>query len=310
MTVDSDEKKVKRHHLADQLVVIFNPAAGGRRRKRMADLLRTMRKQRLRPRFAATRAPGDAADLANQSSNSHPNMVTAVAGGDGTVNEAVNGMLAGKGHGKPPVMAVIPFGTVNLLANELNLPNANHDLARMLINHETVQITPALVNERLFLVTAGVGFDARVVKRVTQSMKRRWGRLAYVLASMSELWHGDPPTLTVKACGREFECNGVLVAKGKYYAGRMQWAPDATVTQPSLFVGMIQSRRRWQVISAALALALGRAHHWPGIKVFRADSFTVDGPSREPIQADGDIVGRLPATFSVSNQSISVISPI
>lgn len=293
-------------------LIIFNPTAGRRRRRRLAALLKALRRRGKRPRLVTTIGPADATAIVARAAAGHSTKVIAVAGGDGTANEAVNG-LAESGGGAPP-LAILPFGTVNLLAGELGTPAGSAAQAALLAGAgqaplAVAWILPGLVNDRRFTVTAGVGFDARTVARVSTGMKRRWGRLAYAVAALAELRRGGFPDLDVTVDGRRQHCNGLLVAKGRYYAGRMVWAPDARVGDPVLWVGLFRARTRWRVAGAALAVALGLARHWPGVTVCRAGVVTVAGPPGEPVQADGDIVARLPVRFTVDRTPIAVVVP-
>ena len=248
---------------------------------------------------------GDAERLAREAASSGVGLVIA-GGGDGTVNEIVNG-LAGVAH--PPMVGVLPLGTANVLARELGLPLDVGAAATALASGRPRTVHLGLVNGRRFVMMAGVGFDARVVAAVRPEMKSRFGRLAYV-ATTAGLWiRGQAARYRLDVGGTSEEVGSVVVAKGRFYAGGFVACPDADLSRPELALCVLRSSGRGRILTTALALGVGGITWAPGVRHLVVPSLYIDGPSEDPVQADGDVVGGLPAMFSVATETLQILAP-
>ncbi len=248
---------------------------------------------------------GDAERLAREAASSGIGLVLA-GGGDGTVNEIVNGFA---GVARPPVIGVLPLGTANVLARELGLPLGVGAAATALAKGRPRTVHLGLVNGRRFVMMAGVGFDARVVAAVRPEAKSRFGRLAYA-ATTADLWvRGEPARYTLQVGGTSEEVGSVIVANGRFYAGGFIACPDADLSRPELSLCVLGSSGRGRLLMTALALGIGRIAWAPGVRHLAAPSLHIDGPPEEPVQADGDIVGGLPAMFSVATETLQMLAP-
>ena len=248
---------------------------------------------------------GDAERLAREAASSGVGLVIA-GGGDGTVNEIVNG-LAGVAH--PPMVGVLPLGTANVLARELGLPLDVGAAATALASGRPRTVHLGLVNGRRFVMMAGVGFDARVVAAVRPEMKSRFGRLAYV-ATTAGLWiRGQAARYRLDVGGTSEEVGSVVVAKGRFYAGGFVACPDADLSRPELALCVLGSSGRGRILTTALALGVGGITWAPGVRHLVVPSLYIDGPSEDPVQADGDVVGGLPAMFSVATETLQILAP-
>ncbi len=289
---------------ARRILVILNPAAG-RGRKKLSDILSRLEAFGCRVTLRETTGPGDAGRIVRQ--EAHGCDVVAVAGGDGTINEAANGLAD---MPAAPALAIIPFGTANVLAWEIGLGTGAARTARTIAEGQPIEIYTGLVNGRHFLTMAGVGFDAAVVASVSARLKRALGKLAYVWRVAVEMFHYRYPIFTVTVDGARFQAASAIVAKGHFYGGQFICAPDARLTDPSFEVCLFLRGGRWHVAHYALALALGRLARLPTIRIVRGRDITLDGPVGAPIQADGELVAQLPARIHVSTQRLSLLRPI
>ena len=164
-----------------RILVIYNPVSGRRNKARLDRVLTRLCEAGAQVTVRETGGPGDAETYAREAGNFD---VVAVAGGDGTVNEALNGLgtLGGKTpRGKTPALAFIPLGTANILAHELGLPRSAWGLAETILVGERKVVRPGRANGRLFLLMVAAGFDARVVAGVDTGTKRVLGAAAYVV---------------------------------------------------------------------------------------------------------------------------------
>ncbi len=283
-----------------RILVVYNPAGGRGRRRRLRRAIRRLALEGCAVAVRETLAPGDAEAFARLAAEQGFDAVVA-AGGDGTVDEVVNG-LAGRG-----ALGLVPLGTVNLLAGELGIARDPERAARTVAAGKRRAIHLGRVGDRQFVMVAGVGFDARVVAGVSLALKRRIGRLAYLVRAAVELARHRPARYRVVVDGRILSAAAVIVANGRRYAGPFVAAPAARLDRPSLEVCLMTRPGRWNVLRYQLALVLGRLARLPDVRTFEARSILVSGPADEPVQADGDIVGRLPIRFGISDRTIDVL---
>jgi diacylglycerol kinase (ATP) len=284
-----------------RLVVIFNPTAGRRKARRLARALKLFARGKPDLVIERTAARGDAEALARRAP---AGATVIVAGGDGTANEAVNGRLvAGGGR-----LAVIPLGTANVLAAELGITDLA-SAAAAAQGGTPVICRPGLANGRGFVMMAGVGFDAHVVAGVSPRLKRLLGKGAYVIEMLRQLTCFGFPRYRVTVDGVTHEAASVIVARGHYYGGRFVVAPDARLDRPELQVCLFRRGGRWRTALYALALPLGLLHRCRGVEILTAERLSIDGPPGDPVQGDGDIIARLPATIELSPIALELLRP-
>ena len=222
-----------------------------------------------------------------------------VAAGDGTVRH-VAGAVARAGH--PVALSIYPAGTVNLLAMEAGYPTDPQKFAELVLEGEPSRPHyPVALGDGYFFACAGVGPDSFAVAAVSDKLKRRLGRLAYVAAFTSLLRRWPRHRIALEADGWTVRCEAFYVAKGRYYAGRWSFARGARVHEPELHVAALTTARRRDYARFVLGLLLGRdSEHRHGVEVFTCRTLTATSDQALPIQADGDIVGTLPAAMAVS----------
>ena len=234
-------------------LIIFNPSAGARRRQRLAPMLKAMEELGVEPILLETERPGDAERFAREADPASLDLV-AVAGGDGTVNEVINGLVD-----KPLPLAVLPVGTANVLAIELGIRQEPNEVARMVAFGEPRPIALGRVNrERRFVLMVGAGFDARVVSEVSLALKRRFGKLAYLAAFLHQMFAFRFRTYEVEIDGVVRQAGSVVVTNARHYAGDHVIAPHADLASPSLDVCLFGKAGRLAVAGYGLALVLGR----------------------------------------------------
>ena len=158
-------------------LVIHNPKAGARRNLFHA-VLNRLHDLGVEVEVQSTTGPGSARDLARSAAETGGHDAVIAAGGDGTINETVNGL---SGHQIP--LGIIPVGTANVLALEMGLSQDPENIARALVAGPVRSIVPGAINGRLFLLMVGAGWDGRLVAHTTTRLKRFFGKFAF-------LWHG------------------------------------------------------------------------------------------------------------------------
>jgi diacylglycerol kinase (ATP) len=292
--------------------VIFNPTAKGDKARHFRRHLDTLGSAwSLKP----TTAAGMARTLAAQAVNEGSECIVA-AGGDGTVNEVLNGIGDAPDGFARVRLAVLPLGTVNVFARELRLPiHLERAWGVIERGRETAVDLPSIefmregqLTRRYFAQLAGAGLDARAVELVSWRLKKKAGVLAYVHAGLAALREVQP-RMTVTGGGRTESGELVLIGNGRLYGGPFPLFDQADLRDGLLDVRVFP-RANWRT---ALAIGWGiltsRLARAGGSENFRTEALTLTASSRVPLELDGEAVGELPATVRIQRQTLRVIVP-
>ncbi|MEQ9639253.1 MAG: diacylglycerol kinase family lipid kinase [Alphaproteobacteria bacterium] len=290
-----------------RLVVIYNPVAGRRRPGFFDATLSALLRHGCTVELRETTGPGDATRLADTARAEGFERIV-VAGGDGTINEVVNG-LAQPGPEAPP-LAVIPLGTANVLARELGLPTKPDQLARVIAAGEAKPVALGRAGERHFTLMAGAGFDAWVVNSVDSKLKARFGKGAYVLMSLWHILTYRRRLYAVDIDGQPCMAASVVVSNARHYGGPFVIAPAADLSQPSLQVCLFEHAGRWHAIRYSVALLTGRLAKLADVRLVEGNRVRISGrEAGEPVQLDGDIVADLPCEIAVRRDVLRLVYP-
>jgi YegS/Rv2252/BmrU family lipid kinase len=292
--------------------VIFNPTARGEKAKRFRRHLTEVGAQST---LKLTTGPGDARRLATEAVAEGFDTVVA-AGGDGTVNEVLNGIVDHPEGCHRARLGVLPLGTVNVFARELGLCS-QFALAWETIRrgHETVidlpsveYGTPGARQRRCFAQLAGAGLDARAIELVEWELKKKFGPLAYVWAGLQALT-GSPSEITAADSHQSATGGLVLIGNGRLYGGQFRVFPKADLRDGLLDI-CVFPRLGWTTLAqCSLPLLLRGELPASAVQAFRASTFTLTSPMPTPLEVDGELIGHLPATFYVNPASLRVIVP-
>ena len=284
--------------------MIVNPAAGGHRPQGVDEALAVWRDGGAETEVVLTQGRGDAERLAREADPGLHALVA--AGGDGTLNEVINGLLACQ---TPPPLGILPFGTANVLAHELSLPLDTAAAARIVLDGAPAAIRLGRANDRYFVMMLGVGFDARVVAALPPRLKRLLGKSAYVVESLRQVFAPRLPYYRLLLDGVQARAAAAIIANGRYYGGTMVLANAASLTEPILHVCLFDRSERWRLLRYLVWTALGRINRLPDFRVVPAKHIVVDGPTGDPAQADGEILTRLPLDVTVAERTLHVLLP-
>ena len=266
-------------------------------------MLKRLRKLGCQACVRETAGPGDAERFAAAADPDRYDLLV-VAGGDGTVNEAINGL----GDLRLP-LAILPLGTANVLAHEIGLAIDPNSIAAAIAHGAPRPVTLGAANGRRFILMAGAGFDAHVVATVRTPVKRWLGKGAYVLAMLRQLLAYGFPTYQVSIDGAVRQAGSVLVANARFYAGRFVAAPAADLQVPTFEVCLFERSGRLAAIGYALALFTGLLPRLASYRILPATRIQIEGTAGEPVQADGDIIATLPARIEVLPQALELVFP-
>ncbi len=290
-------------HLA--MVIVFNPAAGRRRMALLWQVIDKLSANGLQVRLLQTGRPGDAERLARQAVRDGAAMVVA-AGGDGTIAEVANGLI-----GSEIPLGVVPLGTANVLAHELSLPFAPRAIAAALAFGRTQPLWPGLAAgreaPRLFVQMLSAGFDAHVVHRLPVPLKRVLGRGAYLLQVIRELSRYKYRPIRLRLDGEEMEAAGVIVSKGRLYAGQYLLCPAARPGEPGFSVVLFDHAGVCAALRYGAALLVGMLAGDPGVTHVRACRIDLLGNELTPVQTDGDKAGFAPVSVRDAAAPIRIV---
>ena len=293
--------------------VVVNPTAGRRRGKFLQRVLAGLAARHVPHDVAETAAVGHARRIAAELPRTTRTIVA--AGGDGTINEVLNGLAAGGATGDPPPdLALVPLGTANVLAAEIGLTGLSpQQISDTIVEGQRRNIFLGRADDHYFAQMCGVGFDAHVVANVNLRLKRRVKKLAYVLASLLQIWRNVPRGYRATIDGKVYEAASVIVANGRFYAGRFICAPHARVDDPLLHVCLFRRTGRWNVIRYAWGMLSGRLRHFRDVLVVPAKNIFIEsaapGPATEPVQGDGDIIADLPVAIAAGAACVTLRCP-
>lgn len=314
----ADPPKRPRH-----ILVIHNPVAGRRRRKRFWAALDLLERDGNEVSLHLTEGPGHAIEFARRIRSGEADLVAA-AGGDGTINEVVNGLVAAGRPASLP-LAILPLGTSNVLAAEIGLAKSPAAVARTIREGATARVSlghitgggTAQANGRYFILMAGAGLDAHAVAAVDSRLKRHFAQGAYIWAGLREVFDSKRRRYAVEVDGARHAAAWVVVAKASRYGGPFVMAARARLDEPCFEVCLFAEGGVRPLARYGWALALGRLAGAPGfssvmgrrVRIAADPAAPALPPEAEPLQADGDDVARLPVAIEVVPDALDLVVP-
>ncbi len=292
--------------MATRAVIIGNPNSGSAGDEGYLErFAETLRGGGLEVEVLNTERPDHATELATAAGD----MLVIAAGGDGTVNEVVNGLS------EEATLGILPLGTANVLARELGLPMKPEDACERILTGTAVRMDVGVATdgegiERRFACMAGIGFDADVVRQVPPRLKRYLRSLAFPLVALKVYLQGAPPNIQVVDGDTTRVAEFAVVANGRYYGGEFEMAEDVSLTSGGLEVVLIEKvglLMRPDILARILAKSpLDRA-----MRSFNSQGVLAKSPAargaRVPVQIDGEVWGSLPMSFRIEPGALRVI---
>ncbi|MES0809614.1 diacylglycerol kinase family protein [Roseibium sp. SCPC15] len=234
-----------------------------------------------------------------------PARTIVIAGGDGSVNEALTGF---QHHPEPPQLAVIPFGTANVLALELGLPRNARAIAEMIRSEKRKPLHFGLANGRPFVLMASTGFDAEVVHAVPLALKRRLGKLAYVLTALRIGLKRKGTALAITLDGIRIAGKFAVASNARHYGGPFVICPGGA-TDPGLHMLVLEKDDPWSSFRYGVALMMGRIHKARGAIVKPFSTATISAAENVAAQVDGDPFGATPLEISQAEKTVPILVP-
>lgn len=297
------------------MIFIVNPVAGAGRTARIWPELRSrLNDSGLKFDSALTSASGHATSLAREALLKGYELIVAV-GGDGTVNEVVNGICTDGGE-KNVTLGIISTGTGSDLIRTLGIPRAPLESGRILLSPRKQAIDIGLAEfvlggqtaRRFFVNFAGVGIDAEIVRATTQRFKRLGDKPAYLAGLMATVFSYrnvqtsiilDGDVATKKVCE-------VLVSNGKYGGGSMLVAPEADPADGWLDVMSIKEMSKVELLRCFPTIYKGTHIRNPKVEMKRAKEIEIRPVNPLPLQADGELLGETPVKIRIVPKMLNV----
>lgn len=310
--------------MADEVqnaLLIYNPASGRKRHRRFVEIehaVRALKDAGIIAELAPTLRPGSATEIARNAVKQRRGLVI-VCGGDGTVNEVVNGLA-----GSQVPMALLPAGTANILAKELEIPWDIPRAARLIPGGVVRRIALGLVlplnghasagvspEGRYFLCVGGAGPDGAIVNGMNEGLKKRVGVLAYWAEGARQLFSYGFPEIRIRSNGQERRATILVAGRTVHYGGPFKITTGASLFEDS-FEFLTNSRRsRLAYLACLPALWLGKLRAEEGIEAWKGTETICEAAGSEPVyaQVDGEPVGRLPLVFRIVPDALSLVTP-
>jgi diacylglycerol kinase (ATP) len=294
------------------ICVIFNPSARGDKARKFRAFLEEARGDwALKP----TTGPGSARRLAADAVRAGFETIVA-AGGDGTLNEVLNGLSDAPGGFESARLGVLPLGTINVFARELSVPLDVRKVFPLLESGSELRLdlgcaeyrTKSGAERRYFAQLAGAGWDARSVELVNWELKKKIGPGAYVMAGFQAL-SGSRPKVTI-TCGSERHSGElILIGNGRFYGGSFPIFHKGDL-QDGVLDAVVFPTVNWQSLPGHLFdFVRGKLFKEGGSIYLQGREFFLESTDRASLQLEGELVGEIPARVVVVPKALRMVVP-
>lgn len=302
-------------------LLIYNPTSGRRRHRRFSDVERAaniLANAGILTELVPTTARFSATAIARQAVEQRSDLVIA-CGGDGTVNEVVNGLA-----GSQVPMALLPAGTANILAKELGVPWDIPEAARLIPGGTVRRIALGLAQTtngshsdslppdgRYFLCVAGAGPDGAIVNGVDETLKKKAGILAYWSEGARQFFSYTFPEMKIFSGACERRATFVVLGRTAHYGGPFKITTGASLFEDSFEILTNSQRSRFAYLACLPALWLGKLRQMKGIEAWKSATAVCEAAGNEPVyaQVDGEPIGPAPISFRIVPNALSLVTP-
>jgi len=258
----------------------------------------------------ATTGPGHAGEIARQEVDRGAELIL-VAGGDGTINEVVNGMAF-----SDVPLGVLPAGTANVLACELGIGKSMERAAEALADTVLERVALGLISNgveesrRYFLLMAGAGLDADIVYHLNARMKEAFGKVAYWIGGFSK-FGSRIPEFTVQANGREFRASFALLSRVRNYGGDLEIAPTISLLDDEFEMVLFEGESSLGFIKYMLGVVAHQQQNMRGVTILRTRQaeFSSARGHKIHLQVDGEYIGVAPARVEIVPNALTLLVP-
>lgn len=261
-------------------------------------------------RALSTTGRGSASEIAKCCLDQGADLVL-VAGGDGTINEVVNGMV----FSQVP-LGILPGGTANVLAMETSIGKQMVVAAGQLGNWIPERVSVAVHKDgnerpdRYFLLMCGAGLDAHIVYSIRDSVKAVLGKASYWVGGFSQL--GRPfPEFDVEVEGQRYRTSFALASRVRNYGGDLEIARNVTLMDDHFELVLFSGSSSFRYLRYMAGVVTGKLEQIPGVTILQTSGVRLFAPDDQRIysQVDGEYAGPLPASLEIVPRSLTLLLP-
>ncbi|OUS31860.1 hypothetical protein A9Q99_01835 [Gammaproteobacteria bacterium 45_16_T64] len=287
--------------MSKKILIIFNPTAGRGKRTLLESVVSKLEQAACDVEVYDTQCAGDAIQFLQ--AYDKPIDLIVAAGGDGTTNEVLNGMI-----GKEDIpLGIISSGTANVLAQELNMPSSAKAIADILVNGKSKPVYPCRLNDKRFIMMVGIGYDAWVVNGTSSALKKSVGKGAYIWSMFKYVLPYGSKQYQIAVDGEQYNVPSMIVTNGKKYGGNFTISQKADISAPTMQALIFTSTNRLTMIGYMLAMVFGIMERCTTLISVPAKRIEVSSNQPDVLQADGDPAGVLPAIMEIEETPIKIL---
>lgn len=246
---------------------------------------------------------GDAITFAK---NTDADIVVA-AGGDGTVNEVVNGIMQNRKGRKRPRLGILPLGTSNMVARSFNIPQNIKNALDLVRHNRRKDMDIGKVNSRYFAIGCGIGLDAEMYRNVEPKIKKVFGEIAYPLSFIKTLFNYEPKLLDVCADGCRYQGYYVLVCNIAKFHNSFRLIKDTSDDDGKFDVFIFKKKNIGDIFWYVFGMAAQQTHNLKDLHCFKAEKLKITSSEKVIAHADAEIIGSTPVTIKMHHKAIELI---
>ncbi len=291
--------------------IIYNPFAGrlARTDRSLQRTTQILAQSGIEATLIPTLGPRSASAQTREQIEAGCELIIA-AGGDGTINEAANGML----HSRVP-LAILPGGTANVLARELGMSLQLSTAASQIASLEPLRISAGVARvqgweDRIFLLMAGVGLDAQIVYNLDLDLKAMAGKLAYYIGGFGQVFR-PIQEFEVRVDGKSYAASFALISRVRNYGGDFEIARGASLLRGDFEIVLFQGRLSVEYLRYLVGVTFKFAHKLKGCLVMqgRTVECRAASPDTVYVQTDGELIGSLPFSAEIIPEALTLLVP-
>lgn len=296
-------------------LIINLTAGGGKPRSHLKTIFKYLKENGFNFKVSYTSHHGEATELAQKAADKGIDLIISV-GGDGTVNEIVNGIMQSKND---PILGIIPLGWANDFIKSVNIPPDVTQACKILVQGKTKKIDVGVINKKIYFANiCGVGFDAEVAQLANQMKDRHpnWRILSafiYIFATIKKLLSPFRCyKVKIKIDQQEIQTKILFIAisNGKIYGGRFKITPEAILDDGLLDICLVEEMGRFKYLSIIPKVFKGTHGGIKGISFYKAKEIIVQSSELILAQVSGEVIeGQKKFTVTLQPKRLKLIVP-
>jgi YegS/Rv2252/BmrU family lipid kinase len=283
--------------------LILNPYSGKSIKGKIHLIEEALKKANLETVIYETQSEGHATEIARYLEEKKDIEFIIVSGGDGTINEVINGLV---NFQKP--LAIIPAGSANVLAHELGIKDC-WDTIKSILSHNILDAHVGIIENaektRKFILMAGIGFDGEVVKNVSFKGNAFLKKLTFIKEGIKNIFLTDKSLIEIVSDKINITCNTAIVFKARRYGGGFVIAKDVSLEKPYFQVIMINKNLGFNLLKILFSIILDKSLP-PDVLSYSMDMLEIKG--EKAVQIDGEFFGYTPAKIFIFNKKLKLFS--